>query len=82
MGRQMFNTHVQRGIWYANDAAHMFLLGVIALVLVVVCSACANWTTPSLRCALNIVTRVGSKQHLAVWAYIWAYVWAQCGSVV
>ena len=54
----------------ADDAARMFLLGVIALVLVAVCGACANWTTPSLRCAPNIVTRGGSKQRLAVWAYV------------
>ena len=40
MGRLMFSTHVQRGIWYADNAAHMVLLGVIALVLVAVQCMC------------------------------------------
>ena len=82
IGRLMFNMHVQRGIWYADDAAHMFLVGVIAPVLIAVCGACANWTTPVLHCAPNIVARGGSKQRLPVWAYVWAYVWAQRGSAV
>ena len=34
MGHQMFNAHVQCGIWYADDTAHIVLLGEIALVLV------------------------------------------------
>ena len=67
MGHQMFNAHVQCGIWYADDAAHMFLVGVIALVLVAVCSACANWR----------VVRGGSEQPLAVWADIHICVRAQ-----
>ena len=71
----MFDMHVQRGIWYADDAAHIFVVGVIALVcivLVAVCGAYANWTIPSLCCALNIVAHGGSKQRLVVWACIWA----------
>ena len=40
MGRLMFNAHVQCGIWYADDAAHIVLLGVIALVLVAVRCMC------------------------------------------
>ena len=60
----MFNAHVQCGIWYADDAAHIVLLGVIALVLV--CGACANWTTHTLRCALNLVARGGSKRRLYI----------------
>ena len=40
MGCLMFNVHVQCGIWYADDAAHMVLLGVIALVLVAVRCIC------------------------------------------
>ena len=43
MGRLMFITHVQHGICYADDAAHIFLLGVIALVLIAVCGACASY---------------------------------------
>ena len=34
--------YVFRGIWYADDAGHMFLVGVIELVVVSMCSACAN----------------------------------------
>ena len=47
-----------------DHAALILLVGVIAIVLVAVCSACANWR----------VVRGGSKQHLAVWAYVWAYI--------
>ena len=42
MGRLVFNMYISRGTWYADDAAHVFLVGVIALVVVAVCSACAN----------------------------------------
>ena len=52
------------------------LVSVIELVLVAVCGACGNWTTPSLHCAPNTVTRGGSKQRLVVCAYVWAYLWA------
>ena len=65
-----------------DHAALILLVGVIAIVLVAVCSACANWTTPSLRCALNIVARGGSKQRIVVWAYVWAYILAWLGSAV
>ena len=56
--------YVWHDIWYADDAAHIFLVGVIVLVVVAVCSACANWR----------VVCGGSKQPLAVWAYVWAYI--------
>ena len=34
--RLMFNVHVWRSVWYADDAAHIYMVGVIALVLVTV----------------------------------------------
>ena len=66
-------TYVKRGIWYEEDAAHIFLVGVIALVLVAVCNAYANWR----------VVRGVSKQPLAVWAYVWAdtHIYVQESSV-
>ena len=40
--RLMFNMCVYHSTWYADDAANVVLVGVIALVVVAVCSACAN----------------------------------------
>ena len=57
----MLNTHVHCSIWYADDAMHVFLVGVIALVLVAVCSTCAIWNAPSLGCNSNIAGHRGSN---------------------
>ena len=44
-----------------SDAAHMTLVGLAALVVVLVCGACVNWTASCLCCIPNIATRRGSK---------------------
>ena len=38
----MFNMYVHCGVWYTDDEAHVLLVGVIALVVAAVCSACSN----------------------------------------
>ena len=53
----MCNACVAQYLWCADDAAHVLSVGVIALVLVAVCGACANWTAPTPRCTPNIEIR-------------------------
>ena len=75
MGHLMFNAHVQCGIWYADDVAHIVLLSGLAPVLAAVRS-CAYWTRALLCCAPNIVGHEGSEQRLyiAAYAYVWVYI--------
>ena len=52
----------------------------VALVLVAVCGAFANWTAPSLHWTLAVAARGWSKQRIAVWEYAWP--WARYGYTV